>query len=127
MSADVNFKRVVSITFITIGFLNLFRIIGWQFFFQSQWWLKIVTDNWHHYQLGLALCLLAVLVFKKKPIIRDAILAVGSGMVIDESMYVFYPLNNSFSHYSWVGIVFELFIFSVFTLFVRRVKPERKL
>jgi len=115
-------KKFVLVTFSTLIFFNIARIIGWRFFAQTGWWDRTLSDKWHHYQLGILLSLIALLIFRRKEKLRDLILAVGSGMIIDESMYLFYPLNENFSHNSIVGITFEFLVFIIFALIVLKIK-----
>lgn len=118
-------KRFVLVTFLTLLLFNLERIIGVRFFAQTDFWNRTISDKWHHYQLGILLLLAAFLIFRKKKGLRDLILAVGSGMIIDESMYLFYPLNQNFSHYSIIGIAFEFLVFAVFSLAVFKLKSTK--
>jgi len=120
-------KKFTIVTLYTIVFYNLFRVIGWSYFSQTGWWKGMVSDNLHHYQLGILLVFFAFFLLKRWPLIKDLFLAIGAGMIIDESTYILYPINNAFSHYSPIGIVFELLAFIVFTLLIFKVKklPNR--
>lgn len=117
-------KRFVLITLLTILFFNLSRLVGWYFFGYTTWWRSTITDRWHHYQLGFLLIAIAFVVLKKRPFMKDLFLAVGSGMVIDESMYLLYPLNPAFSHYHPLGIFFEFAVFAVFAPIIFRIRSE---
>lgn len=118
-------KGFISVILLTLTVFNIGRIIGWRIFGQTDWWNGIIYDDWHHYQLGILLLLVTFLVLRKKRKLRDLILAVGSGMVIDESMYLLYPLNENFKHGSLVGIGFEFLVFAIFALIIFRFKPTR--
>lgn len=113
-------SKFILTTFLTIIFYNLARILGQKFFTSSWWWKRINNDQWHHYQLGLLLIIVAVILLKKKKFLKELLLAVGIGMVIDESMYLLYPLNHAFSHYNLIGIIFEFIVFVVFSLTLLR-------
>lgn len=115
-------KKFVLITFLTLIFFNIERIIGLRFFTQTDFWDRTISDKWHHYQLGILFLLIAFLIFRKKRKLRDLILAIGSGMIIDESMYLFYPLNPNFAHYTPLGIGFEFLVFTVFSFFIIKFK-----
>lgn len=118
-------RKFVLVTFLTLVFYTLSRFIGWMIFSQANWLKRMDSDNWHHWQLGLLLIFVAFFVFKRKQFIKDLFLAVGSGMVIDETMYALYPLDSSFSHYSPVGIIFEFLVFLAFSLIVLKIKPQK--
>ena len=115
-------KTFILVTFLTIVFYNFSRYIGWKFFAQAEWFRDMIGDRWHHYQLGFLLIVIAFIVLRKKLFARDLFLSIGSGMVIDESMYFFYPLNSAFSHYSFLGILFEFMIFTIFALILFRLR-----
>lgn len=118
-------KKFVLVTFLTLLLFNLARIIGVRFFAQTDFWNRTISDKWHHYQLGILFLLVAFLIFRKRKRLRDLILAVGSGMVIDESMYLFYPLNPSFNHYTALGVGFEFLVFVIFSLAVFKLKSTK--
>jgi hypothetical protein len=115
-------KKFILTTLFTLIFYNLSRLIGWNYFSETDWWKSIISDGLHHYQLGILLVFSALLFLKKSLFIRDLLLAIGTGMIIDESMYILYPINNAFSHYSPIGIALELIVFIVFALIIFRAK-----
>lgn len=104
-------------TFTELIVFNLARVIGWKYFAQTKLWQTIVYDNVHHYQLGILL-LIGVYFFKKLGKVRTIVSALGIGMIIDESMYLFYFLDKRFSHGTVTGIIFEFLIFAVLYLIV---------
>lgn len=118
-------KKFVLITLCTIIFYNLFRVIGWSYFSETDWWEGIISDGLHHYQLGILLVFSAFIFLKKRLFIKDLLLAIGAGMIIDESMYALYQTNNAFSHYSPTGIIFEFLVFIVFALIIFKVKKHQ--
>ena len=105
-------RKFLWVTFVVLIFFNFSRFVGWKYLSETAFWKTIVYDNLHHYQLGLILLILAIFVKR----LRTLVLALGAGMVIDESMYLFYPLNNSFSHGTLVGFVFEFFVLAILGL-----------
>jgi len=115
-------KKFILTTFLTLVFFNLARAIGSRIFAQTEFWRSMLNDQWHHYQLGILLLFIIPLILRKKKVVRDFILAIGSGMIIDESMYIFYPFNQDFSHYSIIGIVFEFLLFAIFSLLILKLK-----
>jgi len=119
-------KKFLFITFMTLVFYNLLRFVGLNNFSQTNWWKEMNSDNWHHWQLGLLLIFIALIFLRKKQFLKNLLLAIGSGMVIDEIMYAFYPFNSSFSHYSSLGIFFEFLVFIVFSLIVLRVRRKNQ-
>lgn len=118
-------KKILSITFMTLIFYNLFRFVGRNIFSQTNWWKGMNSDNWHHWQLGLLLIFAALVFLRKKLFLKDLFLAIGGGMVIDETMYAFYSLNSSFNHYSPLGIIFEFLTFIAFALIILRVRSKK--
>lgn len=119
-------KRFFLITFFTLIFYNFFRIIGWKLFRTTGWWIRINSDRWHHWQLGILLIFVAFIIFRRRLFFRDLFLAIGSGMIIDESMYILYPLDHHFTHYSLVGIIFEFLIYVCFALIIIRLRLFKK-
>jgi hypothetical protein len=119
-------KKFLITTFLTIIFYNVGRLIGWTFLSQTALWDRLINDNLHHYQLGILLILICVLFYEKIGKWRGFILAISSGMVIDESMYLFYSLNKNFSHYSIVGITFEFLVFIIFARVILRFRPLKR-
>ena len=119
-------KKFIFITFLTILYFFLGRIIGWTFFAKSKYWLIMVNDKLHHYQSGALLLLVAFLFLKPKNKLREYFLAVGSGMIIDESSYLLFNLkfdnSSPFSHYHPVGILTEFGVFIIFSLVVLKLK-----
>lgn len=84
----------------------------------------MVTDDFHHWQLGILLVIVALLL-KKYVRWYYKLLAVSIGMIIDESMYIFSPFYWRFNHYAWEGIVFEFVVLAVLALALVYIKPER--
>ena len=88
-------KKFILTTFLTLVFFNLARAIGSRIFAQTEFWRSMLNDQWHHYQLGILLLFIIPLILRKKKVVRDFILAIGSGMIIDESMYIFTPSTKT--------------------------------
>lgn len=109
-------KRFMWIAFGMLVFFNLSRFIGWRYFSETILWKTIVYDNLHHYQFGLVLLVIAIFVKK----MRTLTLALGVGMVIDESMYLFYSLDSNFRHGTWQGVFFEFSLLSMLGLLLLR-------
>lgn len=121
----MNKKVFLTTVFLTLVFFNISRIIGWRFFSETGFWTIIINDNFHHWQLGTVLVIVALLI--KKYVRRSyLLLAVSIGMIIDESMYLLSPLYWRFNHYSWEGVAFEFLIFTVVSLVLFRIKPRTK-
>lgn len=113
-------NRFNLIIFLTLVILNIIRFVCTQYCLGMKWYQTILYDNLHHYQLGILLIPLAILLLAKHKLIRDLILAISIGLIIDESMYLFYHLGfPTFSHYHWHGILFE---FAVLVLFIFTIK-----
>lgn len=117
-------ENFVLTTFFTLIYFNIARFIGWTFIAKTAFWNRLINDNLHHYQLGILLILICLLLHEKKENWRYFLLAIGSGMVIDESMYLFYPFNKNFSHYSIIGIAFEFLVFLVFSAIILKLKKQ---
>lgn len=107
------------LTFITIIFYNIFRFIGNIYLTQSNWYQNMIYDNLHHYQLGIILIPISLLIFKKYPKVKNIILSIAMGMIIDESMYLmqFFKLQN-FDHSHIQGVIFEWVIFIVYSVLI---------
>lgn len=116
---EMNRKVFLTTIFLTLVSFNLSRVIGWKFFADTRIWTRIVNDNLHHWQLGLVLIALA-LIIRKLTRKWYLLLAVSIGMVIDESMYLFSPLYWRLNHYSWEGIAFEFLVFITLSLVIVR-------
>ena len=85
--------------FLTLVFFNISRVVGWRFFSETGFWTRIVNDDFHHWQLGIVLVVMALLARKY---IRwfYLVVALGVGMIIDESMYIFSPIYWRLNHYA---------------------------
>lgn len=119
-------KRFVFVTFLMIVYFFIGRFIGWTFLKETRFWGRIINDNFHHYQLGIALLLISFILLKQHPKLRFYLLSIGSGMVIDEVMYIFEFINPIiFSHYHPIGFLIELFVFIVFSFLI--LGNEKKL
>ncbi len=119
----MSLKKFLLTTFLTLVFYNLFRFIGKQIFSQADWWIGMNSDNWQHYQLGILLIFIAFIALKKKPFVKDLFLAIGSGMIIDESIDIF-TLNPTFNHYSLLGIILKVLVFIGFVLITLKFKKN---
>lgn len=119
-------KKFILITFLTLVALNISRVIGWKYFSRTALWQQIVYDDLHHYQFGI---LLLVIVFfvKKLGTLRTIILAIGSGMIIDESMYLLYDINTNFSHGTITGVIFEFVVFFIVSAIVLKHEDLKRL
>jgi len=120
----MSIKNFLLTTFFTILFYNLSRFIGVRFFSQTNWWIRMNNDSWHHWQLGILLIFIAFALLKNKRFVKSLFLAIGSGMIIDESMYLLYPFNNQFSHWASLGIVFEFLVFVIFVFIILKTRPK---
>lgn len=82
-----------------------------------------MNDDFHHWQLGILLVAMALLARKY---VRwfYLVVALGIGMIIDESMYLFSPLYWRLNHTSWEGIIFEFVVFLIFALLVYRIRAK---
>lgn len=118
-------KKFLSIVLGILILFNVSRFIGWKYFSQTTFWQRIIYDNLHHYQLGVLL-LIAGLILKNLKKLRVIIFAFASGLIIDESMYLFYPINKSFSHISPIGILFEFMVFLFLTIIIFYYKSKRR-
>ena len=80
-----------------------------------------MNDDFHHWQLGIVFVVMALLARKY---VRwfYLVVALGVGMIIDESMYLFSPLYLRLNHNAWEGIVFEFVVFVILALLVYRIR-----
>lgn len=106
-------RLLIFTTFLTLVFYNLSRIIGSKVFAKTVWWQGMVSDNWHHYQLGFLLIIISFLMLRKKKTMKDLLLAIGTGMVIDESMFVV-----GIKHYTITSVFFEMIVFIIYSLLI---------
>jgi hypothetical protein len=120
----MNKKGFLAVIFLTLVFFNISRVVGWRYFSNTSAWTTIVTDDFHHWQLGILLVIVALLL-KKYVRWYYKLLAVSIGIIIDESMYVFSPFYWQFNHYSWEGIAFEFLVFAILALLLYRVRIKR--
>ena len=119
-------KKFIFISFLTVLYFILGRIIGWFILKNTRFWQMIENDNIHHYQLGIFLLLVSFLFLKRKPELRDYFLAIGSGAIIDEAIFIFKFINPSFGRfyafYSPVkflmGLLFESCLFIIFSFVI---------
>lgn len=127
-------KKLIFITFLTILLLILWRIAGWTIISNTKLWHTVISDEFHHYHIGFGLLIIAFLIRKKLPEIKDYFLAIGAGLIIDEWIYVFKFINPEvFSHFHatftpikfLVGLLAELLGLCVFSLFVIKLKTNK--
>lgn len=69
---------LISLSLTRIWSVSLFYIFGRDSLFME----RIVNDPWHHYQVGLALTILACLLRKWRN--RNGLLAIGLGIFLEE-------------------------------------------
>lgn len=118
-------EKFIFITLLTILYFFVGRFIGWTFLSNTEFWNRIINDNLHHYQLGIIFLLISSILLKKQIKLGLYLLAIGSGMIIDESMYVFEFINPTiFTHYHPVGITIELIVFLIFSAFILKNKKR---
>jgi len=121
-------KKFIFIAFLTIIFYFLLRFIGWEFFSQTKLWQRIINDNLHHYQLGTLLLLVAFIFLKRKPTLKDYFLAIGSGMIIDESAFIFKIINRDLFDLVWssnpILIFWDLSVFIIFSIIIFKFKKR---
>ncbi|MBI4035118.1 MAG: hypothetical protein HY381_01855 [Candidatus Chisholmbacteria bacterium] len=111
-------KTLILTTFLILTFFNFSRVIGWNFFAYTQFWQTIVYDNYHHWQIGILLLALTFLLRKNLGRLKYMLLGISTGMIIDESMYLFYPSYWKFNLYSLPAIIFQSIVFIIFALIV---------
>lgn len=79
---------------------------------------RIVNDSWHHYQVGLALTILACLLRKWRN--RNGLLAIGLGIFLEEwpvvlndlglqTNYLYHTKLDFFLVFSFVSIMYVCF------------------
>ncbi len=118
--------KFVLITISIIAYFFAARFIGWMYFSQTKLWDRIINDNFHHWQVGVVVIIFALLFLRKKPELRDWALALSAGMVIDEWMYFFSPMNpRLFTHYHPVGMMMEFVALAIFCYLVMKFKRNR--
>lgn len=106
------------ITLLTLIFFNIARIFCNRYCLQTNWYQIILYDKLHHYQLGLLILLISLLFLKTRQRLKRFLIAIGAGMIIDESMYLLTPLGfTNFTHNHIEGTVFEFAVFLVYALF----------
>lgn len=103
------------ITFAILVFFNLSRLFCNTYCLRISLYQTILYDNFHHYQLGIVLFVLAFFFLRGRRKLRDFLISLGIGMVIDESMYLLPPLGfSNFTHNRIEGTIFEFVIFFVY-------------
>jgi hypothetical protein len=132
ITKDFNGKKVTPllITFITLVIFNFARIFCNKYCLQTGWYRSILYDNLHHYQLGIAILLLSFLLLKNRKRLREILIALGVGMIIDESMYLLPPLGlTNFTHNRIEGTMFVFIVFFIYAylyLFFKRVSDNKR-
>lgn len=114
--------------------LILWRIAGWTIIGNTKLWQAIISDEFHHYHIGFVLLIIAFLIRKKLPEIKDYLLAIGAGLIIDEWIYVFKFINPQFfSHFHATytpirfisGLVAEFLAFIAFSAVILKVGDRK--
>lgn len=111
-------KTVILTTFLTLVFFNLSRVIGFNFFAHTKVWSRIISDDLHHYQIGIILLILLLLLRNKLGRLKYPLTGMGAGTIIDESKYLFYPSYWKFDLYSLPNVILEFTVFIIFALIV---------
>ena len=123
-------KELVSIltTFITLVLLNFARIFCNKYCLQTQWYQTILNDNLHHYQLGIIIILISFFLLRNRQNLKRFLIALGMGMIIDESMYLLPPLGlTNFTHNHIEGTIFEFVVFGIYVLVYYKYKRILKI
>lgn len=127
-------KKLIFITFLTLMPLILWRIAGWTIISNTKLWQAVISDEFHHYHIGFGLLIIAFLIHKKLPEIKDYLLAIGAGLIIDEWIYVFKFINPEvFSHFHatytpnkfLIGLLAEFLGLFIFSLVIVRLKNSK--
>lgn len=127
MARSLNSKKVIPllISLITLVVFNLARIFCSNYCLQTGWYQSILYDNFHHYQLGIVILLLSFFFLRNKKSLKVIFIALGVGMIIDESMYILPPFGlTNFTHYHIQGVIFEFVIFFIYAylyLFFKKI------
>lgn len=123
---DINKVTFLLITLSTLIFYNLARLFCTTYCLSTHWYQVILYDNLHHYQLGIVILFFSFLLLKNRKKVKNVLIALGIGMIIDESMYMLFLLGfKKFTHYHVEGIVFEFLVFFIYAyiylLFIRKI------
>ncbi len=96
-------SKFLKIVFLTITFYRVCTYIVIYFWGNTLWWHNFYTDPWNHYQLGSILILIGLLAYKfhRFKRINMILIAIGSGMIIDEvtdviKLFHLSPLSSHF-------------------------------
>jgi hypothetical protein len=117
--------KFLLVTFLTLLSLNITRLVCQKLCLSMKWYQVILNDNLHHYQLGLVLIPISLLLLDRHQKLQLVVLAISLGMIIDESMYLIYPLNNNFRHNTLTGTIFEFTVFLLLATFLK-LKPSSR-
>ena len=86
ISKDINFKRISSFLLVILVVISLTRLWAISLFYifgnNSEFIEKIISDRWHHYQVGIILVLLAYLLRRIQR--SKLVLAIGVGIFLEE-------------------------------------------
>ncbi|RJQ38485.1 hypothetical protein C4559_01710 [Candidatus Microgenomates bacterium] len=98
--------KLINVALITILLTRLFLFL-FLFFPANNW---IYKDTFHHYYLGLALLLISLLLKRRK--IKNVVMGIGLGLIIDEIMLPFYLIGIwKVEYWSFWGIFPTMLVF----------------
>jgi hypothetical protein len=123
--SEWRFLKIVGLTILTARIVSYLAIY---FIGNTPVWTSIYSDNWNHFQLGLLLILVAILLrkLKKGTFIRMA--GVGLGLVLDEITDVFklfgYPFTDHFRD-SFNDLLLIVTVFLIVVLIAKLVKLKK--
>jgi hypothetical protein len=94
------FLKIVLLTIISYRVGTYIVIYFWGY---TAWWHGVYTDPWNHYQIGSILVLIGLVAYKAKRLkkINLILIAIGTGMIIDEvtdviKLFHLYSLPSNF-------------------------------
>jgi len=130
----MNSNKIIFITLITLLALISFRIAGWTIINKTELWQGVTQDEFHHYHIGFILLVISFISWKRSSNLRELSLAIGSGLIIDEWIYVFKFFNPElFSHFHATytpikfifGLVAEFLAFAAFSVIILKIGNKK--
>ena len=120
ISKNINFNVISSYLLVILVVISLTRLWAISLFYifanNPEFIEKIISDRWHHYQVGIILVLLAYLLRRIQK--SKLILAIGLGIFLEEWPVFLYDLGLNTNKLYHTKLDFLLIAGIVFTLYI---------
>lgn len=120
-------RRFLILMFLTLLFFSLARIICQRFCLTNNLYQIILTDNFHHYQIGVLVLIISLMFWNELK--GKWFIPAAMGLIIDELMYLLYwtKLREfvNFHQYRLEGIIFSWVMFLIIVMLTIKTNVKK--